>query len=80
MKCPCCGAAELVRDTRNLPYTYKGQSTIIEAVTGDFCPACDDAVLDREHGDRYGEQIGKFQRAVNATYVDPALNPGQTQA
>ena len=27
MKCPCCGAAELVRETRNLPYTYKGQST-----------------------------------------------------
>ena len=72
MKCPCCGAAELVRETRNLPYIYKGQSTLIEAVTGDFCPACGEVLLDREHGDRYSAQIGKFQRTVNATYVDPA--------
>jgi HTH-type transcriptional regulator / antitoxin MqsA len=40
MKCPACGAAELVHDTRDMPYTYKGDSTTIEAVTGDFCPAC----------------------------------------
>lgn len=72
MKCPCCGAAELVHETRNLPYTYKGQSTLIEAVTGDFCPACGEVLLDREHGDRYSAQIGQFQRTVNATYVDPA--------
>ncbi|MCW3611357.1 type II toxin-antitoxin system MqsA family antitoxin, partial [Burkholderia cenocepacia] len=24
MKCPCCGAAELIHDTRDMPYTYKG--------------------------------------------------------
>lgn len=23
MKCPVCGAAELIHDTRDLPYTYK---------------------------------------------------------
>jgi HTH-type transcriptional regulator/antitoxin MqsA len=40
MKCPCCGAAELVPDTRDMPYTYKGESTTVPAVTGDFCPAC----------------------------------------
>jgi len=28
--------AELVHDTRDMPYTYKGESTIIPAVTGDF--------------------------------------------
>ena len=26
MKCPCCGAAELIHDTRDLPYSYKGDS------------------------------------------------------
>lgn len=36
MKCPVCGAAELIHDTRDLPYTYKGESTFITAVTGDF--------------------------------------------
>lgn len=71
MKCPCCGAAALVRDTRDLPYTYKGEHTLIPAVTGDFCPACGEVVLDREQGDGYSARIGQFQREVNAVYVDP---------
>lgn len=29
MKCPVCGAAELIHDTRDLPYTYKGETTVI---------------------------------------------------
>lgn len=71
MKCPCCGAAELIRDTRDLPYTYKGETTWITAVTGDFCPACDEVILAREQGDRYSDLLGQFQRQVNAAYVDP---------
>jgi HTH-type transcriptional regulator/antitoxin MqsA len=72
MKCPICGAAELIRDTRDLPRIYKGETAIIPAVTGDFCPACDEVVLNREQGDRYSELMGQFQRQVNAAYVDPA--------
>lgn len=71
MKCPVCGAAELIHDTRDVPYVYKGEATTIPAVTGDFCPACGEVVLDREHGDRYSEALGLFQRQVNAAYVDP---------
>lgn len=72
MKCPVCGATELLHDTRNVSYTYKGETTTIPAVTGEFCPACDEIVLNREHGDRYSELIGVFQRQVNAAFVDPA--------
>ena len=72
MKCPCCGAAELLLDTRDMPYVYKGETTLIPAVSGDFCPACGEVVLNREHGDRYSELMGLFQRQVNAAYVDPA--------
>ena len=71
MKCSVCGAAELIHDTRDLHYTYKGEVTTIPAVTGDYCPACSEVVLNREHGDRYGELIGQFQRQVNAAFVDP---------
>lgn len=71
MKCPCCGAAELIHDTRDMLYTYKGENTTIPAVTGDFCPACDEVILNREQGDRYSEMVGLFQRQVNAAYVDP---------
>jgi HTH-type transcriptional regulator/antitoxin MqsA len=28
-------------------------------------------MLNREHGDRYSELLGQFQRQVNAAYVDP---------
>ena len=71
MKCPCCGAAKLLRQTRDIPYSYKGETTTIPGVTGDFCPACDEVLLDREQGDRYSEWVGAFQRQVNAAYVDP---------
>ena len=72
MRCPCCGAAELTQDTRDIPYTYKGETTNIPEVTGDFCLACGEVVLDRAQGDRYSEMVGMFQRQINAAYVDPA--------
>ena len=72
MKCPVCGAAELIHDTRDITFAYKGESTIIPEVTGEFCPACDEVILNREHGDRYSELIGAFQRQVNAAFVDPS--------
>lgn len=71
MKCPVCGAGELIHDTRDLSYTYKGLTTLIPTVTGDFCPACDEVVLNREHGNRYSELVGLFQRQVNSAFVDP---------
>ena len=73
MKCPCCGAAELIHDTRDLPYTYKGETTAIPSITGDHCPACSEVILDREQGDRYSELIGAFQRQVNAAFVPPSF-------
>ncbi len=66
MICPSCGATELVPDTRDIPYVYKGESANIPAVTGEYCPACGECVLDGEHGDRYSELIEQFQRKVNS--------------
>jgi HTH-type transcriptional regulator/antitoxin MqsA len=73
VKCPSCGATELIHDTRDQPDINKGEQTAIPDVTGDHCPACVEVVLDREHGDRYSERVGAFQRQVNAAYVDPAF-------
>ncbi|EQD61559.1 transcriptional regulator, XRE family [mine drainage metagenome] len=73
MKCPVCGAAELVNDTRDVSFTYKGETTIIPAVTGDFCPACAESVLDRVQSHRFGVQVGDFIRQVNAASVDPTF-------
>ena len=73
MQCPCCGAAELARETRNLTYIYKGQATVIEGVTGDYCPACGEAVLDRLNGNRYGAMSAAFRRQINGALVDPSF-------
>jgi len=73
MKCPACGAAELVHDTRDVPYTYKGESTIIPRVTGDFCPACSEVVMDRAEGTRHSATRLAFNKQVNATIVDPGF-------
>ena len=73
MKCPICGAAELVHDTRDLPYTYKGETTIIAGVTGEFCPACAESILDAAESNRVMREMGAFSRQVNAAIVDPAF-------
>lgn len=71
LKCPVCGAAELVRDTRDIPYTYNGESTVIPDVTGDFFPACGESVLDMAQSVRVGEAVTAFNKQVNAAIVDP---------
>ncbi|WP_296559925.1 type II TA system antitoxin MqsA family protein [Pigmentiphaga sp.] len=73
MRCPVCGAAELVRDTRDLPYTYKGETTAIAAVTGDYCPACGESVLDTAESARVSAAMLTFNRQVNASIVDPGF-------
>jgi HTH-type transcriptional regulator/antitoxin MqsA len=71
MKCPVCGAAELVHDTRDMPYTYKGESTIIPEITGDYCPACAEMILDMVEAKRYGLLVKEFNKQVNASFVQP---------
>lgn len=76
MKCPACGAAELVRGIRDLSYTYKGETTTIPGVEGDFCPACGEGVLDTAAGSRYSAAMLAFNKQVNAAIVDPAFIAG----
>lgn len=71
MKCPVCGAVELIHDTRDIPYTYKGETTSIPAVTGDFCPACAESVLNAAESDRIMREMRAFSKQVNAAIVDP---------
>ena len=71
MRCPVCGVAELIHDTRDLPCTYKGESTVIAAVTGDFCPACSESILDAVESNRVMREMRTFSKQVNAAIVDP---------
>jgi HTH-type transcriptional regulator/antitoxin MqsA len=73
MKCPVCGAAELIHDTRDLPYTYKGETTVIPAVTAEFCPACDESITEMDETERVMREMQAFNKQVNAAIVDPAF-------
>jgi HTH-type transcriptional regulator/antitoxin MqsA len=73
MKCPACGAADLVHDVRELPYVYKGETTTIPAVVGEYCPACGERVLDATEAARVSAAMLAFNRQVNAGSVDPAF-------
>jgi len=67
MKCPFCAAMELIHDTRDMPYTYQGESTIIPEVTGDFCSACDESILNLSESRRTMKLMLAFNQQVNSS-------------
>lgn len=71
MKCPVCGAAELLPDTRSISYTYKGETTTIAEVKGEFCSACGESLTDLSESDRVMREMKAFNKQVNAAIVDP---------
>jgi HTH-type transcriptional regulator / antitoxin MqsA len=70
MECLNCGAKKLVRGTRDVPYGYKGESTVLPQVKGDFCAACDESVLDAAESRRTMNLMLAFNKQVNASIVD----------
>lgn len=76
MTCPACGGAKLVRDRRDLPYAYKGETTTIAEVAGAFCPACGASALDNTESARVSAAMLALNRQVNASLVDPAFIAG----
>ena len=73
MKCPNCVNQDMALDTRDLPYTYKGEQTLIPQVTGEYCPACDEAIFDPDEAQRASEAMLAFNKQVNGHSVDPAF-------
>ncbi len=71
MRCPNCGNADLKRDIRDVPYVYKGEETTLHQVTGDFCPACNESVLDVVESRRKLDLMMVFNKQVNASTVSP---------
>ena len=71
MKCENCGASELIHDVRDVPYTYKGESTDLPHVEGEFCPSCDESILGPEESRRTMDLMLAFNKQVNAAAVDP---------
>jgi len=71
MKCEICGAGDLVQDVRDLPYTYKGETTVLPHVEGEFCTACDESILGPQESRRTMDLMLAFNKQVNNASVDP---------
>ena len=71
MKCVSCGKADMVRDTRDIKYTYKGETTILPKVVGEFCPACNESIHDEKESIRVNDLMIEFNKEVNSSIVDP---------
>ena len=63
---PAVRPTNLVQDVRDVSYAYGGQSTILSAVSGAFCPACGDGVFERSEANRISAALLAFHQAVNA--------------
>jgi HTH-type transcriptional regulator / antitoxin MqsA len=73
MNCPACGAASLESDTRDLPYVYKGEATVIAAVSGDYCAICGECVVSADQSALVSDAMLAFNKRVNGSMVDPAF-------
>lgn len=69
MICPVCGGAELTAAIRDQQFTYKGQTTIITDVSGDYCIACNESILNTDESSRTMELMLAFKRKIDALLI-----------
>lgn len=69
MICPVCGGAELTADIRDQQFTYKDKTTIIPNVSGDYCTACNESILNMDESSRTMELMLAFKRKVDALLI-----------
>jgi HTH-type transcriptional regulator / antitoxin MqsA len=70
MICPVCGGAELLHDTRDIPFVYKHHSTLLLAVEADFCSACHESITDNAMTERVMADMHTFSTAVDAALAE----------
>jgi HTH-type transcriptional regulator/antitoxin MqsA len=66
MNCPNCEKPTLVKVCRDMPYTYKGEKMVLSDVTGEWCPACGEALLDETEASRISRDMTAFNKKVNS--------------
>lgn len=67
MKCPVCGGAELEFGSKDVPYIFAGQATLLRDVRGQHCPACGETVMNREETEAYMGKIKTFKNTLSVS-------------
>lgn len=71
MKCSACGKAKMIRETRDVKYTYKGHTKTISNVSGEFCPRCNESLHTEDEAEYLSSEMLAFTKSVNGAAVDP---------
>ena len=65
-ECLNCGEKEMVHTIRDVPYTYKGNYTVISKIKGWHCFNCGEVEFEAGEGVRFAEAIKQLAKEVDA--------------
>ena len=60
-ECLNCEDGQMIHDTRNIIYDYKGGHISIQDISGWFCNQCGEVEFDKGEGNRYAKEINKYE-------------------
>lgn len=66
--CAACDQGELVREARDVSFAYKGYTTVIKSVRGEWCSHCGEGFFGAkdDDGDRMAEEMHAFVMTIDA--------------
>lgn len=76
MKCPVCGQEGMETVTRDVPYTYKGETVVIKDLTGEHCSSCDEMIFTGDDLQRFSDEAIALNKRVNASILAPDFISG----
>jgi len=69
-KCAVCGSSDIHSGARDVPYTYKGVSALLQGVEGEHCLSCNEIVMTTEQADAFLAKINTLEAAIdNGTFT-----------
>jgi|TARA_A100001518_G_C1225386_1_gene73277 HTH-type transcriptional regulator/antitoxin MqsA len=55
-----------MQEKRDMPFTYRDQTTVITEVEAEWCDACGEALIDPEQSQRVMASMKRFRQQVDA--------------
>jgi len=71
VRCPLCGKGTLVKEVRELAYTYRGKTTTIRQ-RGRYCAVCKEVIFATPESESYIKAVKAFRAQVNADLLSPS--------
>lgn len=69
-KCAVCGSSDIHSGARDVPYTYKGVSALLQDVEGEHCLSCNEIVMTTEQADAFLAKINTLEATIdNGTFA-----------